>query len=249
MSDALPHSPATPPQARVVDIQRAIGWWTDAWQLFMRNPGLWIAFGVIVLVGLFVLSLIPLLGGIASLLLLPVFMGGWALAARKLDSGGTLEIGDLFAGFKAPLLNPLLIVGVAMLVGGILIGVVAGALGLGAAAGGVGLGALGMGGTGAATAAAGGLFAMLVGLVLSILLGMAIWFAPALVALDQVPPVEAMKASFSASLKNLLPVAVFGVLYLIAAMVASLPMMLGWVLLTPMVMLAAYVSWRDVFGR
>lgn len=249
MSDALPNPPTATPQARAVDIQRAIGWWTDAWQLFMKNPGLWIAFGVIVLVGLFVLSLIPLLGGIASLLLLPVFMGGWALAARKLEGSGSLEIGDLFAGFKAPLLNPLLIVGVAMLVGGILIGVVAGALGLGAAAGGMGLGALGMGGTGAATAAAGGLFAMLVGLALSVLLGMAIWFAPALVALDGVAPVEAIKASFAASLKNLLPIAVFGVLYLIAAVVASIPMMLGWVLLTPMVMLAAYVSYRDVFGR
>jgi uncharacterized membrane protein len=86
-------------------------------------------------------------------------------------------------------------------------------------------------------------------LALSVLLSMAIWFAPALVALGGVAPIDAIKASFAANLKNLLPIAVFGVLYLVAAVVASLPMMLGWILLMPLVMLAAYVSYRDVFGR
>src|SRR5262249_22422661 len=87
-------------EPRTVDGGRGITWWSEAWALFMKNPGLWIVFGLILFVVFGVLGVIPLLGGLAVALLAPVFIGGWLLAARKVDTGGTLEVADLFAGFK-----------------------------------------------------------------------------------------------------------------------------------------------------
>ena len=98
------------------------------------------------------------------------------------------------------------------------------------------------------TVAAGSIFALLVALVLSGVLAIAIWFAPALIVLDNVAPVDAMKSSLTACLKNAVTFVVYGVLYMVAAFVASLPLMLGWILLGPIVMLTIYVSYRDIFG-
>jgi len=77
---------------------------------------------------------------------------------------------------------------------------------------------------------------------------MVIWFATALVVFRNVAPVEALKASFAASLKNAVPFLAYGVLYLVAAIVASIPFGLGWILLVPVLMLTMYVSYKDVFA-
>ena len=109
------------PQVRVVEGGRGVGWWADAWAHFMKNPGLWVVFGVIVALIFGLLGFVPFIGGLVSSLLAPVFIGGWLLAARKVDNGGTLEIGDLFAGFKEPL-QPLVILGALLLAAVIVIG-------------------------------------------------------------------------------------------------------------------------------
>ena len=75
------------------------------------------------------------------------------------------------------------------------------------------------------------------------------WFAPALVALRQTPPVESLKLSVAATLKNVVPFLVFGAIYIVAAIVASIPFGLGWIALVPVSLLTAYVSYEDVFGE
>jgi uncharacterized membrane protein len=85
--------------------------------------------------------------------------------------------------------------------------------------------------------------------VLGAIVTMALWFAPALVALRQVAPVEALKLSVAATLKNVVPFLVFGVIYIVAAVVASIPLGLGWIVLVPVSLLTAYVSYGDVFGE
>jgi len=61
------------------------------------------------------------------------------------------------------------------------------------------------------------------------------------------PPVDALKASITASLKNIMPFLVYGLIYIVAAIVASIPFGLGWVVLVPVLLLTAYVSYKDVF--
>lgn len=233
-------------EPRTVDTARGTGWWTDGWALFTKSAGMWIVFSLILLIIYLVLAAIPLLGSLAGSLLAPVFVGGWLIAARKLESGGTLELNDLFAGFKDKL-TPLLVLGALVLAAMLLISVVAGVLGLGAYAGmGLGTGYSGAGGIMAAAGA--GMLALLVGLVLGFVVSMAVWFAPALVVFRNVPPIDALKASVAATLKNIVPFLIYGLVFIVASIVASIPFGLGWLVLLPVLMLTIYVSYKDVFA-
>jgi uncharacterized membrane protein len=204
-----------------VAADRGVGWWTDAWALFMRNAPMWVALGLILFVGMMVVGMVPVLGAVAIGLLMPVLAGGWMLAARKVHDGGALEVADLFSGFQGERLGPLLVLGALLLAAMIAIGLVAG------------LGA--------------GFAALTVAFVLGAVVTMALWFAPALVVLRKTPPVEALQLSWAASLKNLMAFLVFGLIYIVASIVASIPFGLGWILLLPVSMLAVFVSYRDVF--
>lgn len=233
-------------QPRTVEGGRGVAWWSEGWALFAKAGMLWIVFSIVLIVILIVMQFIPLVGSLAAALLLPVFLGGWMLAARKVEDGGTLEIGDLFACFQGDRLTPLIVVGVLLLAGVIVIGLAMGVLGVGAIFGAaMGMGARSAGGVFAALGTL--LFGFLICLVLSTLLTMATWFAPALVVFRNVPPVDALKASFAASLKNIVPFLIWGLIYIVAAIAASIPFGLGWILLLPVTLLTAYVSYRDVF--
>jgi len=234
-------------QPRTVDAGRGVTWWLDAWALFLKNVPLWIVLALILFVILGLLTLVPFIGSIVAALITPLLMGGWLLASRNVEGGGALEVGDLFACFKAPHLTPLLVVGAVFLAMFVVIFVVVGMLGFGAFTG------LAMGGAnrsiGSVMAGMGmGLLSLLVLLVLLTLATMALWFAPALVVFRGVAPLDAMRVSFSASLKNLMPFLLYGLLYIVAAIVASIPFGLGWLVLLPVVMLTTYVSYKDVFG-
>jgi hypothetical protein len=235
------------PEPRRVDAGRGVGWWTEAWPLFTRSAGIWIVMTLILILVFVVLGFIPLLGGLAISLLLPVFIGSWMLAAFKVDTGGTVEVGDLFSGFRDKL-APLLVLGALMLAASLVITLVAVVLGAGAMAGMMAGGAYHSGG-GMMAGLGVGMLGLLVALALSLVVAMAIWFAPALVVLRDVAPVEAMKASFAACLKNTVPLLVYGALYLVAAAVATVPFGLGWIVLLPLLMLTLYVSFKDVFDR
>ncbi len=230
---------------RLVDAGRGWGWWQDAWALFMRNPGMWVVFGLICFVLFVVLSFIPFLGGLVVALLSPVVMGGWLIAARKLEAGGTLEVGDLFAAFKSHL-NPLIILGALLLGATIVIALVAGVLGMGAIAG-IGVGSSRGSAAGMMAGVGAGMLSVLLMLVMGFLVGMAMWFAPALVVFGNLPPVDAAKASFSACMKNVVAFLVFGVIYIVAAIIASIPFGLGWLVLVPLLALCAHFSYKEVF--
>jgi uncharacterized membrane protein len=242
MAEAL----TAPVQPRSVDAGRGISWWADAWALFMKNPGMWIVLALVFIVIFIVLSVIPLLGSIAASLLTPVFVGGWMLAARKVEGGGKLEVSDLFAGFQDKL-TPLLVIGALLLAASLVIFFTIGALGFGAVMGMVVGGSQHSAG-GMMAALGAGFMALMAGLVLGTLVAMAFWFAPALVVFRDLAPVDAVKASFAANLKNVVAFLVFGVVYLAAAMVASIPFGLGWIVLIPVSLLAVYVSSKDIFG-
>lgn len=234
-------------QARTVDAGRGVSWWGEGWALFMKNPGMWVVMSLIFLVIVVVVSFIPLLGAIALSLLFPVFIGSWLLSARKLEAGGTLEVGDLFSGFKDKL-TPLIVLGGLVLAATIVMWLIVAFLGVGAA---VGLGVGGArGSSGGMMAGLGaGLLAGLLMLVFGALVGIALWFAPALVIFQHMAPVDALKTSFAASLKNIVAFLVFGALYIVAAILASIPFGLGWIVLVPVLMLAMYVSYKDVFSQ
>lgn len=228
--------------ARGVDAGRSIEWFKQGWALFTNNPGIWIAITVILMVIFIILSFVPLIGQLAANLLMPVFAAGVLLGCRSLHEGGELRVDHLFAGFKQNAGN-LIMVGVFYLVGVVAIMAVGFVIGGGAAFSGAMMGR----GPGVGMALGGLMFAFLVMFVLMVPLLMAIWFAPALVVFKSIAPLEAMKASFSACVKNLVPFIVFGVISFVATIVAMIPFGLGMLVLVPVLFGSLYTSYVEIF--
>jgi len=226
---------------RVVDAGRPIEWLKGGWDLFAKNPGLWVGLGVAIMI-VVLLGMIPMIGSLLVTFLMPILGAGLLLGCKTLRDGGELRFDHLFAGFQQNTGN-LVMIGVLSLFGFLAIGVVTVVIGGGAALSGVLMGdagALGM-------ALMGLMLAALVGLALSVPLSMAIWFAPALVVFKNMLPIPAMQASFFVCLKNTLPFLVYGLLVVVLAIVASIPFGLGWLLLVPVLICSHYTSYVDLF--
>lgn len=238
---------AGPIEARAVDAGRGLAWWTEGWALFMRSALLWVALALILIVGFALVGMVPLLGSLATALLTPVFFASWLVAARKVESGGTLEVADLFTCFQGDRLTPLIVLGALFAAATLVMFLVAGMLGAGAMFGLMG-GGMHRSAGGMMSAMGAGFMAVLVFLIFGMLATAALWFAPALVVFRSVAPVDAVMTSLRAVIKNVLPFLVYGVIQIVLAIVASIPFGLGWLVLLPVMLLTAYVSYRDVFG-
>jgi hypothetical protein len=228
---------------RAVEAGRGWTWIADGFGLFKKAPGMWIALVIVLFVILVVLVFIPLLGAVATFLLMPLFLGGLMLGCRALQGGGELELGHLFAGFKEHTGN-LIVLGALSIAGWIIVMLPVIAI--------VGAGAIFgmMRGDAAGAAAMGGSFvlAWLVAMALSIPIYMALWFAPALVVLRGLAPVAAVKESFFGCLKNVVPFLIYGIVLLVLGIVAAIPLGLGWLVLGPVAIASIYVAYRDIYG-
>ncbi|MCL2162205.1 MAG: hypothetical protein FWH56_10045 [Betaproteobacteria bacterium] len=80
-----------------------------------------------------------------------------------------------------------------------------------------------------------------------IIFSMAIWFAPALVLMHDMVPFEAVKMSFFACLKNLLPGIVFFIVAYMLMLISALPLLLGLLVTVPMFYICGYTSYHSIF--
>lgn len=235
-------------QARSVDFGKGLSWFGDGWTLFMRNPGMWIVFMILLFVIAVVLSLVPGLGPLLLALIMPGLMGGVLYAARELSEQRAMDINHLFVAFKEnDTRNAVLVLGAVMLGANILIFLIM----LVFIGTGMGMAEMMQGGNHEAMAAGMGvgmLLAILLLSVLGLLLSMAFFYAIPLVMFAAAKPVDAMKSSFAACLANILPLLLFGVIYIVLAMVAVIPLGLGLLVLLPVTFGAIYTSYRDVFA-
>ena len=247
-----PRSPSPSPSSATVPSGRGSAWWREGWRLFTAAPGVWIAITVIFVVLMVMITIIPMLGTLATTILSPVFAGGVLIGCRALDRGGALTIGHLFACFSEKL-SPLVIVGVLFLVGElVIVTLVAGGLlatiGIGSMKSILSGDPMEAGWAMLATFGIGAVLALLVGLVLGLPLMMAYWYAPSLVVFRNDEPIVAMKASFHACLVNVMPMFVYSLVGLVLAIVATIPFGLGWLVLAPVFAASVYASYKDIFG-
>lgn len=228
---------------RSVDAGRGWAWIAEGFELFKKQAGLWIGIVLVLFVIMIVLALIPVLGAIATALLMPVFGGGLMLGCQSLQRDGTLEMGHLFAGFKTHTAS-LVTLGALAIVGWIIVVLpVLAIVGTGAFFGAARGDAAGIGAIGGTF-----LLGMLIALALSILVYMAFWFAPALVVLRGAAPVTAIKQSFAGCLRNIVPFLVYGVVLIVLGILAAIPFGLGWLVLSPVVVGSIYAAYRDIYG-
>jgi uncharacterized membrane protein len=217
-------------------------WIAEGWELFKRQPGMWIGIVVAFFVIMIVVALIPFLGGLILSLFGPVFAAGFAIGCRTLDTGGQLEFGHLFAGFRQRT-GTLIAVGAIYLAASLVIMLVVG-LTMG-----VGMAAM-MGQADPESMGAMGMtmvLAMLIMFALMLPVVMAIWLAAPLVVFHDQGAVEAMKGSFFGCLKNIVPFLLYGVVLFALSIIATIPIGLGWLVLGPVLAASIYASYRDIY--
>ncbi|MFT3734489.1 MAG: BPSS1780 family membrane protein [Rhodocyclaceae bacterium] len=232
------------PGGRSVPAGNATSWLGGGWEMFKQSPGAWIGIFLIFMVIYFVLSMIPLINFFV-MLIFPLLAGGVMIACEGQRQTGSLQVGDLFAGFQKNagqlVLLGLITLGfsmVMMLIAAVFIGFgVIGALMTGQDAT-AAMMSLGIGGI--------AMFAVVVFLG-SILLYAACWFAPALIVHNGLSAIEAMKTSFSGCMRNIGGGFIYFILLFILSIVASIPLLLGWLVLGPVLWASVFTGYRDIF--
>ncbi len=220
-------------------------WYVCGWRLFVKNPGVMIGQFVVLLIIALVLNFVPLIGSLALALITPVLAGGWYYSIRQLDEGAAITVGDVFEGFRNEAwTRPLIILGITVLVTEVLVGVIAvGILGItfltDVAALDSGLASLRFGFS--------GLLCISVVLLLLAVLFTALFFAIPLVLFRQIAPLTAMQDSLATGLQYWLPLLVFGLVYLVAAFFAAIPLGLGLLVLIPVSVCAAFCSYKTIY--
>lgn len=234
---------------------RGVDWIRDGWRAFAASPGMWILLCIVFALVLVALQWISWIGPLISQLIAPALSGGLLIAARNALAGDGLEVGQLFAPLTDERTrNPVLVLGVLFLVANLVV------------LAGVALIVLGGGMAPAmhATAMQGGragagpatmmtqlgpemLLVALVGVALWLLVFLLFYYAIPLVLFAEVGPVAALGLSVRGILRNIVPLLVLSVIWLVLSAIASLLLFLGWLVLVPMTYGAWYASYRDVF--
>ena len=254
-ADVVSHMPATSLSVREpvrVPLGRGASWIAEAWTIFTRNGWLWIG-GVLVLwVMHMMIGLVPFLGGIISAVLSPMIYAGAYTVAKKSDCGEAVRFEDFFAGFQAR-------AGRLAALGGISLAMSVPVLAIGFAVGwglfgGDALSTLASMEEGAMLSAEAGAQGIKVLLLVLIIMALMIpymaliWFATPLVLFSEDMTLgRALGWSLVGSLKNILPMTLYGLLLTILMFVAMIPLMLGLLVLMPLILISVYTSFRDIY--
>ncbi|HTI48386.1 MAG TPA: BPSS1780 family membrane protein [Casimicrobiaceae bacterium] len=250
---SVPPVSATAPEPRHLASGYGASWWGEGWRIFAAAPGTWIGITLILLVLMFLMVIVPIIGHIAQTLLLPVFAGGVILGCHALARGEPLRVGHLFDGFGSGRFGALIVLGLVMLAAGIVLSVICAmivvlAVGFGGFAALASLDPTNLDLRVLTSLGVGFLIVFLVALIGVALIAMAYWFAPALVVLNNEEPLRALSKSFVASWRNLGAMAIYGIIYIGLAIVATIPLGLGWLVLAPMLIGSCYAGWRTIFA-
>lgn len=234
-----------------VDAGRGWIWIVEGWRLFAKAPGIWIVIFLIYMAISIVLLSIPAVGALVHALLSPVLVGGMLYGAAALERGDNLEVAHLFRGFRdQDRMGPLVLLGLIGVAGYVsIVLVVVAFVGSGLVMGAVmdGSGVLAPPEAMAGLFAGAGLVALLVIVVIGFLIAMALFYGTPLVMLAGQDAWPAAQDSVFTCWINVLPLLVFGLVYLVLAVLATIPLGLGWLVLLPVTVCATYASYREVF--
>lgn len=206
----------------------------DAWTIFKKTPFVWVGMMLVYLVIMLTILIVPFLGAILSTLIAPVFMGGMMMAAQAADNGEAPSISHLFSAFDAHggklVLLGLTYLGLLMLTFGVAF-IFALPFGLGQSAAGplpVGI----------------SIIITFVGVFSAV---MANVFAAPLIVFQSMAVITALRASFNGCIRNLFPLTIFTLIFLILGVIAMLPLGLGMLILMPVGAITFYVMYKRIF--
>ena len=254
-------------EPRKVEAKQGYRWLVSAFDMLKQHPWAWMGAVAAMYAIIGVVSVVPLIGSFAGYFLGPVFSGGLMIGAHEQEEGGDFRFDHLWAGFSSNR-NQLLLLGVFSLVGFLacMIPMVA-FTGFSLFTGNFNPESMG---TGTIVMV---MIGMLLTMALSVPLYMAIWFAPNLVAVEKEDAWPALKLSFQATSKNMLPFFVYGLTIMgffsvfgiaaailipllissgsqILALLIFIPFLIGMFLIVPIgatIAISMYTGYRDIF--
>lgn len=251
-------------QAKLVPGARGWRWLSEGWRLFRAAPVMWLMLVLAYWMLMTFVSVIPFVGVVAAVVLVPGFSVAFMAAARNCDRGEPVTLSLLFAGLRSDP-RPQLLLGAVYLV--LMVVVLASS-------------ALADGGALARWMVTGARpeievlqsDAFLLALALSVTaylpVMMLMWFAPVLVAWHAMPVPKALFYSLFACLMNWRPFTTYGVASALALIVVPLVVLFVLIVasggsarpalmallfplvfsLMPVMFASFYASYRDVFA-
>jgi uncharacterized membrane protein len=237
MDTENPVATAPAPQPRTVDVNRSIEWLAGGFRMFMKAPGSWLIIMLVLAVGAWIVGSIGpgWMSGALTTVIGIVVVGTLMRSCHALDEGREI-ITDAKATASSA---PLWILGLIAAGMSIALSIVTGMLGLSSLAAGFMHPSAFFYGIG---------LSFVVIFLLSIVMSMALWLAPALVVLKGVAPLDAIKMSLLATLKNIVPYIVYSLLTMMLCIVASIPLGLGLLVAIPMMICSWYLAYKDMFA-
>lgn len=231
---------------RSVAIGHGLQWIVTGWRIFRASPLVWVTLTVSLILIWLVLLSIPKLGPLLFNLLFPVFFAGLMLGCRALEQGKKLDVSYLFAGFRENA-AALVTVGGIYLVGMLLVLAVV-------FSSSSDLPKLPAKPTPEDMAALQNALKKMTGPILSgmalyIPLLMLTWFAPLLIVFRKMNAIPALKTSFAACMQNLGAFTLYGCIILGLWIAATLPILIGLVIVLPVIFGSIYASYTDIFER
>jgi hypothetical protein len=254
-------------EPRKVEARQGYRWLVSAFAMLKQHPWAWMGAVAAMYAIIGVVSIVPLIGSFAGYFLGPIFSGGLMIGAHEQEEGGDFRFEHLWAGFNANR-NQLLLLGAFSLVG-FLVCLIPVILFAGFS--------LFTGNFNPESMGAGTIVMVMIGMLLSMTLTvplyMAIWFAPNLVAVEKEDAWPALKLSFQATRKNMLPFLVYGLTIMgsfsvfgiaaailipllissgsqILALLVFIPFLIGMFLIVPIgatIAISMYTGYRDIF--
>ncbi|GAB1234454.1 BPSS1780 family membrane protein [Ferrigenium sp. UT5] len=226
-------------------------WIRHAYQLLLRNPLLGISGALASTLAVFAVLLLPLLGPLLAIALLPIMLAGYMRLCRALEENEPADLSLLLAGFRQHT-RSLITLGAMLMLGMFFIST------LMVFVGGAGFASVMEQVHGAQdmqvlvealnNADSQVALALLLGFSLLLVLVVAWQYAPILVFFSGISPWLALQASFLGTLRNIIPYTVYSlIMQLVAVVLGILPYGLGMILLLPLGLVSLYVSYRNIF--
>lgn len=228
----------------IVKNQAANGalWLKQGFGYFRAKPWSWIGAYLITIGITLAINLVPGVGSIASMFISMFLTGGLMLGCQAQSQGEAFSVDYLFQAFKKEYLPliflPLIYIGLVLV---LLIPFVLIMVGLMASTG------IAMEPSAVESNPMLVLLVFLLILALVLPISMGTWFAPALVVLAGLKPWDAFKTSFMGCLGNIMPALIYGLLVLFWGILATIPLLLGWLILCPVLITTTFAAYQNIF--
>jgi uncharacterized membrane protein len=224
-----------------------VEWFKCGWEVFRENALAWVVNTVVLFVLAMLAGFVPVIGQALLMVATPLLLSG---IFRMAAGGQAVEVGGLFYAFQdASKRAPLVILGLVVFAVSVVLSLTLGLAVFGSIADSVVPGAEpDIERLSAALLTPVNLILLLVMIVIQLLVGFGFFFAVGLVTFRDEQPVAAFVTGVKASLSHIVPLVIFGLIYAFLAVIAAIPLGLGFLVLLPVTLIAGYCAYRDVLG-